>query len=98
MKAISNITLVQDGLVIDGVLIAYEVIPQMFYELTHPDPRKWYRFERAGDTIIVHVRISETPEAFNGNGIATFGAGTQGSHQQGEQTAHGGDAPAPDSE
>lgn len=59
MRVPASITIDDDALTIDGVHIPLRVIPQMLYELVHPDPRKWYRWERVDDVIIFHVRISE---------------------------------------
>ena len=54
-----------DALIIDGMRVTFEIIPQILYELSHPDPRKWYCFERIDDRCIVHVRIEpgEEPKA-----------------------------------
>jgi hypothetical protein len=46
-----------DALIIDGMRVTFEVIPQFLYELANPDPRKWYRLERVGDRCIIHVKI-----------------------------------------
>jgi hypothetical protein len=56
---------IEDGaLIIDGMRVTFEIIPQFLYELANPDPRKWYRLERVGDRCIIHVKMNdETGEA-----------------------------------
>jgi hypothetical protein len=50
----------EDGaLIIDGMRVTFEIIPQFLYELANPDPRKWYRLERVGDRCIVHVKMND---------------------------------------
>jgi hypothetical protein len=71
MKVPATITMDTTNLYVDGVAISFAAIPQMLYELAHPDPRKWYRFERVGDTVMVYVKISE--EKPEGNPIASTG-------------------------
>jgi hypothetical protein len=68
MKVPKSIMIEDKFLVVDGVHFALSILPQLLYEITHPDPRKWYRLERIGDAIQVHVRISEDS---NGNVIVT---------------------------
>ena len=46
-----------DALIIDGMRVTFEVIPQLLHEFANPDPSKWYRLERVGDRCIVHVKI-----------------------------------------
>jgi hypothetical protein len=46
-----------NALIIDGMRVTFEIVPQFLYELAHPDPHKWYRLERVGDRCIVHVKI-----------------------------------------
>jgi hypothetical protein len=55
----TTLTIDEDALIVDGVRIAWRAIPELLFRLAHPDPRKWYRWEREGDTIQVHVKISE---------------------------------------
>jgi hypothetical protein len=79
VKVPATITMDAAYLYVDGVAISFAVIPQILYELTHPDNRKWYRFERVGDTVTVYVKISE--EKPDGNPIASTdpaGVGSQG--------------------
>lgn len=71
MKVPDSITFDGYNIYVDGVAISLSLIPQALYELVHPDPRKWYRFERWGDQITVHVKISE--EGNNGKPIANIG-------------------------
>jgi hypothetical protein len=51
----ATIELNGDTLVIDGIRVSFDVIPQFLYEIANPDPRKWYRFERVGDELAVSV-------------------------------------------
>jgi hypothetical protein len=73
----ATIEIERDTLIIDGGRVAFEIIPEILYELAHPDPRRWYNFERVNDQIIVHIEIREPQrpvtdysiptEATNGN-------------------------------
>jgi hypothetical protein len=72
VKVPATITMDAKNLYVDGVPISFALLPQMLYELVHPDPRKWYRFERVGNDIVVHVKISEEIE--EGRPITTIGA------------------------
>jgi hypothetical protein len=73
----ATIELEGDELIIDGMRVTASAIPQALYELAHPDPRKWYNFERTGNTLLIHVEIREPerptadypipPEVKNGN-------------------------------
>jgi hypothetical protein len=69
VKVPASITFDFENLYVDGVRISLALLPQMLYELTHPDPRKWYRLERVGNDIVVHLKISE--EKPDGNPIAS---------------------------
>lgn len=51
-----------DRLIVDGVTLPVDVIPELLYSLAHPDSRKWYRFERIGDEVKVHIKIQEVPQ------------------------------------
>lgn len=53
----ATVQIEDNALIIDDMRVSFEIIPQFLYELSHPDPRKWYRLERVGDRCIVHVRI-----------------------------------------
>lgn len=53
----AQIELEPDSITIDGMRVTFEVIPQFLYELAHPDPRKWFNFERIGDAAIVHMEM-----------------------------------------
>jgi hypothetical protein len=77
----TNIAFNQTDLIIDGVHIALENIPQFLYELTHPNPKRWYRLERVGDVIVVHVRMAVETEEKNGYGypIASIGSSREDS-------------------
>jgi len=59
MRQPACISIDGDSLCIDGALIHLSIIPQILYEIAHPDPRKWYRLERVDESIIVHVRVTE---------------------------------------
>ena len=59
MKFPTSIVIDLDSITIDGIRLPLAVIPQLLYQLAHPDPRKWYRWERMNGTLQVHVRISE---------------------------------------
>lgn len=87
VKFPTSITIDVDSITIDGVRIALAVIPQLFYEMTHPDPRKWYRWERVGDTILVHVKIAEDTD---GNIIANTadGCSSKDSGREGQKVTH----------
>lgn len=50
-----------DGLIVDGMYLNFNCIAQFLYDMAHPDPRKWYRFERIGDVCIVHLQITTKP-------------------------------------
>jgi hypothetical protein len=80
---------------VEGIKISFFTLPLIIHELTHPDPRKWYRFERRDDTIIVHVRISE--EEVNGYPIASIGqpAAQTNPGGEGSEAPHRGDAYTP---
>ena len=53
-----------DKLIVDGMQLTLNVIPQILYELAHPDPRKWYRFERVDNECIVHVEMRDPAWAY----------------------------------
>jgi hypothetical protein len=72
MKAVTDFKIDGDALIVEGVRISLVLLPQVLYELTHPDPRKWYRFERIEDRLVVHVRITESIEPLS-HPIATVG-------------------------
>jgi hypothetical protein len=71
IKVPASITFDAENLYIDGVKLSLMVIPQLLYELSHPSSRHWYRLERVGNQIIVHVRISDEP--FESMPIAIIG-------------------------
>jgi hypothetical protein len=76
VKVPKSVVFNSDHLLVDGVRIRWDIIPQLLFELAHPDFRKWYRLERVGDDIIIHVKISE--EEPNGNAIADTGGSEEG--------------------
>lgn len=59
------------GLDIDGVHVNYMSLAEIVNAIIHPDPRKWYRLERNGDIVTVHVKVAE--EEPNGSEIASVG-------------------------
>jgi hypothetical protein len=76
MNRLTKFEIDGDDVVIEGVRISLAIIPEILYEFTHPDPRKWYRIERIDNNIIVHVRITKFPEENDGNPIASIGEPT----------------------
>jgi hypothetical protein len=44
---------------LNGVRISGEAFAAFIDTITNPDPKRWYRFERQGDQIIVEVRESD---------------------------------------
>jgi hypothetical protein len=59
----ATIQIERDYLIIDGMKINFDIIPQFMYEFAHPDPRKWYRLERKDEACLVHMEIREVEEA-----------------------------------
>jgi hypothetical protein len=55
----ATIEFTDNRIIVDGMSITLDVIPQILYELAHPDPRKWYRFERVNGQCIVHVEMRD---------------------------------------
>jgi len=53
----ATVQIEDNALIIDGMRVTFEIIPQFLHELANPDPAKWYRLERVGDRCIVHVKI-----------------------------------------
>jgi hypothetical protein len=84
-----------ETLTVEGIKISAFVIPQIIFELTHPDPRRWYRIERIEDHLVVHVRMTEFAEEPHGNPIASIGSSKQDSGGKGQEAAHPGDAHPP---
>jgi hypothetical protein len=73
MRGVTSFQIDDDVLIVDGVRISLTLLPQMIYELAHPDPRKWYRLERIDNNIIVHMRITEDVDPLTAPPIATIG-------------------------
>jgi hypothetical protein len=88
MIATTSFAFDRQDLIIDGVRVPFDTIPQLLYELTHPDPRRWYRLERIENMIVVHVRMTEVPEETHGNPIASIGSSTKDSGSGGKETPH----------
>jgi hypothetical protein len=85
MRKPASITFDHESITVDGVRLALDLIPQILYELTHPDARKWYRLSRIGDSIQVEVRITENA---NGSIIASTGnarSSSEGVREQGQE-------------
>lgn len=72
-----------DALIVDGVKLPIDIIPELLYCLAHPDPRRWYRFERVGNSAVVHVKISE--EKPNGSVISIISS-NEDSRGKGKET------------
>lgn len=87
LKFPTSLTIDEDSLVVDGVRIAFIIIPQILYELAHPDPRKWYRLERTADTITVHVKITEDTDGHIIASTADAERSGENSGQQGQGTS-----------
>ena len=85
-----TLTLHRDFMVIDGVAVSYDAIPQLISAITRPDPRKWFRFERSGDNVMVHVKITE--DEHDGTRLANIGSDAgrreEDSGQQGQEATH----------
>jgi hypothetical protein len=85
-----------DTLLIDGVRVTFDLIPQFLYEIAHPDPRKWYRFERMNDELMVHVCYHDPsvfeqrplPEVSNGNYVRERGRGSADAGGARQETAN----------
>jgi hypothetical protein len=88
MIRITNFAFDRDDLILDGIRVPLAIIPQLLYEITHPDPRRWYRLERIENLILVHVRISEEPEETHGYPITSIGSGPEDSGSGGKETPH----------
>lgn len=84
------------SIIVDGMVITLNVIPQILYELAHPDPRKWYRFERVGNQCIVHVELRDPAElnkpfpleVSNGNYVGERGRSSEDAGSEGKETPH----------
>ena len=93
-----------DTLMIDGVRVSFDIIPQFLYEIAHPDPRKWYRFERVLDELIVHTYFhdpSETnkpisTEVSNGNYVRERGRSSEDAGSARQEIKNSLDANRPD--
>jgi hypothetical protein len=53
----ATIQIERDYLIIDGMKVTFDIIPQFMYELAHPDPRRWYRLRRVGDACMVDIKM-----------------------------------------
>lgn len=47
------------SITINNVVITGDVLIQTLNQMTDPDPKKWFRFERHGNTVTVHTRIDD---------------------------------------
>lgn len=59
---------------VDSIEFNYMQIAELLSQLIHPDPRKWYRFERVDNRILIHVRMTEDEP--NGTQVGTTGTPT----------------------
>ena len=75
-----------NGITIDGVKMSYMVFAETVNQIFHPDPRKWFRLEREGDVIQIHVRLTE--EEPNGTHVGTTGSSEENPGASGTQTPH----------
>ena len=85
MRYPTSITIDLESLTVDGIRFPLAVIPQFLYQLVNPDPRKWYRMERAGDVLVIHTRISEDHDGT----IITDNAGNAGRPKHGPENSGG---------
>ncbi len=49
-----------EALIINGVSISWLAVPELMAIFGKPDERKWYRIERMGSGVVVHVKIEDT--------------------------------------
>jgi hypothetical protein len=47
---------IDDTIAVNGIVVSATALPMLVNAVTNPDPRRWYRFERQGDSIIVHTK------------------------------------------
>jgi hypothetical protein len=72
METIERLELLPgDGLTVNGVFISYASALDLLKAVVQPDTRRWFRFEREGNVVIVHVRYSE--EEPHGTPTGTIG-------------------------
>lgn len=86
-----------DTLIIDGIRVSFDVIPQFLHEMANPDPRKWYNFRREGDELLIHVeyRHETQPEANNGNYVRERSRSSEDVGSQRQEATHPLDADRP---
>jgi len=84
-----------DKLIVDGLVLTLNLIPQVFYELAHPDPRRWFSFERVDNALIVHVQYRDPAaldrnalEVTNGNYVTERGRSSEDAGEQGQEAAN----------
>ena len=46
-----------DSVEVNGVKISGLMVPQIIAAFTDPDPKKWYRFERKDNMIVVETKV-----------------------------------------
>jgi hypothetical protein len=44
---------------VNGIKFSGAIIAMMINTLTHPNPKRWYRFERTGEVITVETKETE---------------------------------------
>jgi hypothetical protein len=71
---------------INGVQMTYMVVAEIVAQIVHPDPRKWFRLERNGDIITVHVKLTEDEP--NGTPIGTTGSSKKDTGRERAKTPH----------
>lgn len=49
----------QGSITINGVTLSGDALIQTLNQMTNPDPKRWFRFERHGSTVTVHTRIDD---------------------------------------
>lgn len=86
------------NVIIDGMPMGFDFLSQFLYEMAHPDPRKWYNFERNGDLLIIHVEMREaqrpvtdypiTTEVSNGNYVSERSTGLSSEGQEAANPRH----------
>ena len=59
MKTPAGVEFSERSLIVDGVQFSYAMLAELLYELAHPDPRKWFRFETLGDRSFINIRLEE---------------------------------------
>ena len=57
MMNLGDIQPIPEGMVeINGITMSAELLAHWIAAMTYPDPKKWYRFERRGNEVIVETK------------------------------------------